>query len=627
MSLIQLSNIKKNYGPNEVLRGVECSIFNHSRIGLVGVNGSGKTTLVRIILGEVEEDEGEVIRQRGLKIAYLPQIPLLNEDNTVLEEALETNRDLHDLGELLEAVEQKLSSASESETDALIREQARLSELYERQGGYRHRADTEAMLEKLGFTRADLSLPVRALSGGQKNRLGLGCTLLKGNELLLLDEPTNFLDLECTEWLEGHLKNLPCAMLIISHDRYFLNQVAKEVWDLSAGKLRCYTGNYDAYCAAKEQEEERRQELYERQQAEIKRQEDFISRNIYGQKHSMAQSRRKMLERMERLDPVHRNTRAPQFAIRGGSTKSGRVLEARDLGHAFGDNLLFDDLSFALESQEKMAVVGPNGCGKSTLLHILIGRLQPQSGYAVLSSVVDIGFYHQELKDLPGELTAFDTIKNLSPTTDDKPVRDFLGSFLFRGDDVFKHARDMSGGEKSRLAMAKLLYSQPSFLILDEPTNHLDILSRQAMERALQNYQGTLLFVSHDRYFIDRVATCLLVFHRKKWVLFYGNYSQFHSSRQYLLDQSATGGRARRTAHQNMAQVRDKNPKKRKKYTLEELEEKIITAETRLSEITRELGTQTVYQDPARVKEIRQEYDALNCRLAQWNEEWENWEI
>lgn len=624
MTLVQLVDVKKSFGTYEILRGVDARIFSHSRIGLIGANGTGKTTLLQIILGNLEEDSGEVIKQRNLKIAYLPQIPTLHEQNNVLQEAMRANEELFHLDQEMQKVEKKLADATGADMDRLINGHAQLVELFERKGGYRYRADIEAILDKLGFLQSDFSLPVHALSGGQKNRLGLVCTLLENKDILLLDEPTNFLDLQSTEWLETHLKTSSSAMLIISHDRYFLNQVVNEIWDINNGKVDCYKGNYDSYCVQKQQKEERQQELYERQQEEIHRQEEFIRRNFYGLKHRQAQSRRRGLERMERLQPVVNKAQAPRFTMCHETSKAGRILEVTNLGHNFDTHLLFKDLSFALEREEKMAVIGPNGCGKSTLLHIILGKLCPTDGSAEISPQVRVGFYHQELQDLDYEINVFETIKKLSPLTDDKPLRDFLATFLFRNEDIYKKVKELSGGEKSRLAMAKLLMQKPDFLILDEPTNHLDILSRQALEQALQDYAGTLLFVSHDRYFIDKVASCMLIYHRQGWILFYGNYSQFQASREYLIPETTGSNRPKRTAHQNI--VKSTSIKKKRKYSLEQIEEEIIHAETRLAEITEQLGNEAIYQEPNKVRELSQEYDSVNEQLAELNKEWESWE-
>ena len=534
MTLVQLNNITKTFNDKDVLCQVNARIFPGEHIGLVGVNGTGKTTLFKIILGIMAEDSGEIARRKELVIAYLPQIPEIDEQATLREAALQGRRDLQQIERRLDQLQQQLSSANKQQMAALIEEQDRLLIRFEQSGGYRYRADTEAVLHGLGFSDHSFEQKVGQLSGGQKNRLALVQALLKESDLLLLDEPTNFLDIESSEWLERYLQELSTAILVVSHDRYFLNQVTTTTWEITAGQLSCWSGNYDKFQQLKQLQQEQQQKQYESQQEEIRRQQDFIRRNIYGQKHRQAQSRRKLLEKMEKAAAPHQE-KAINIAIHTKEPRVSKVLEVNNISHAFGERLLFSALDFSLNSGEKMAVLGPNGCGKSTLLHIIVGKLAPTQGMVSIGAKVRIGFYHQELHDLVPEDNAFDTIKNLVPALDDLPVRNFLARFLFCGDDIYRPVACLSGGEKSRLALARLLIMQPNFLVLDEPTNHLDINSRQALESALQDYNGTVLFVSHDRYFIDQIAERILYYHQKSWLNFYGNYSQFAASKQHLL--------------------------------------------------------------------------------------------
>ncbi len=624
MTLIQINNIHKSYGYEDILQGIQAKIFTDSRIGLVGNNGTGKTTLFKIIIQSLQEDEGEIIRQKSLKIAYLPQIIDINENQTLLEASLEGYSELRSLEKKIEEIHQKLANTiEEKQINQLIAQQDKLLHQFDSQGGYRYKAKTEAVLHGLGFPSEVFSQKIGQLSGGQKNRIALVRALLQESDLLLLDEPTNFLDVECTEWLEEYLKGCTQPMLVVSHDRYFLNQVVKEIWELSQGKITSYPGNYDKYVVMKKEQQEQKQELYERQQDEIKRQEDFIRRNIYGERHKQAQSRRKMLAKMEILEAPHYEDEI-HLSIQVERPAVDRILEATDLGHSYGDKFLFENLSFSVYCGEKLAIVGPNGCGKSTLLHILVKRLAPSLGKLKIGANVTIGFYHQELHDLVMEDTVFDSIKKIIPTTDDLPIRKFLALFLFQGDDIYKRVQKLSGGEKSRLAMAKLIIQKPNFLVLDEPTNHLDIQSRQALEKALKEYEGSILFVSHDRYFIDQVATRILYYYKKKWISFYGTYSQFYQSRDYLLPKEEDIEKKKRTAYQRMPdQERDK--KRKKKYTLQDLENKIIEIETRMAEINLEWTKEGIYQNPELVKTLRQEYEELSVQCKDLNAEWENW--
>ncbi|NUM33483.1 MAG: ABC-F type ribosomal protection protein [Candidatus Brocadiae bacterium] len=621
MTLIQINNIHKSFGYEDILQGIQAKIFADSRIGLVGNNGTGKTTLFKIIIQSMQEDEGEIIRQKSLKIAYLPQIVDIDENQTLLEASLEGYSELRALESKMEEIHQKLATLQdEKQINQLILQQDKLLHEYDSMGGYRYKAKTEAVLHGLGFPSEVFSQKIGHLSGGQKNRIALVRALLKESDLLLLDEPTNFLDVECTEWLEEYLKNCNQPMIVVSHDRYFLNQIAKEIWELSQGKVTSYPGNYNQYIALKRQQQEREQELYERQQEEIKRQEDFIRRNIYGERHKQAQSRRKMLAKMEIMDAPHYEDEI-HLSIQVEKPAVDRIIEVTNLGHSYGSQFLFENLSFALHCGEKLAIVGPNGCGKSTLLHILTQRLKPTHGQIKIGASVTVGFYHQELHDLVMEDSVFDTIKNIIPTTDDLPIRKFLALFLFQGDDIYKKVQKLSGGEKSRLAMAKLIIQKPNFLILDEPTNHLDIQSRQALEKALKEYEGTILFVSHDRYFIDQISTRILYYYKKKWISFYGTYSQFYQSRDYLLPKEEEE-KKKRTAYQRMPQ---QEKKKKKRYTLQDLENKIIEIEARMAEINQEWTKESIYQNPELVKTLREEYEDLSIQCKELNTEWENW--
>ncbi len=622
MGIIQLKNIKKAYPKEEVLKGIDAEVFPGNRIGLVGNNGCGKTTLFKIIIGQILPDEGDVSRMRGLRIAYLSQLPELNENQTVFEAALASHEKLYLMEQRLVALEAKLATSSSDL--ALIHEVDQSRALYEQAGGYRYQSQTATVLHGLGFLDETFQQPIGKLSGGQKNRLALVKILLQENDLLLLDEPTNFLDIQGIEWLEEYLKASSAAMVIVSHDRYFLNQLVTEIWDLRNGRLRAYPGNYDKFLMLREQEWERQQELFERQQAEIKRQEDFVSRNVYGERHKSAQSRRRKVEKMERLQAPERE-QAMKLSITTEDSRTNTIVELRNLSHSYNSNILFQNLNLTIHAREKVAVVGPNGCGKSTLLHLIAQHFAPANGHASLGHKVSVGFYHQELEDLELETTPFDTIKVFMPMSDDVLVRKFLAVFLFQGDDVYKRVADLSGGERSRLALAKLLVQKPNFLVLDEPTNHLDIRSRQALEDALAEFEGTVLFVSHDRYFIDEVAEQILYYYHGRWIHFYGNYSQFQKCKNELLPEIQEESKKREAYKQVTRNISENRTKKKKKFTLEELEAKIIEAETRIQAIQAEWQQTSTYQNSLKVKELKEEYEQLTQQLQELNREWETW--
>lgn len=618
MALVQVSNVHKAFSHENILDGVNISINVGDRIGLVGDNGTGKTTLFKIIMRQMQEDEGEVIRSNSIKISYLPQITDIDENLTILEAALEGYKDLQHIEKKLDELNKKLETADDSAIEKLIAEQDSLLAEYDRAGGYRFRAETEAVLHGLGFPNELFSRPIGQLSGGQKNRVGLAKTLLKESDLLLLDEPTNFLDIECTEWLEEYLKNSKQAMVIISHDRYFLNQVVNEIWEIQQGKLKTYSGNYDKYLKMKAEQKQQQQDQYERQQEEIKRQKNFIRRNIYGENHKQAQCRRRMLEKMELIESPYEEKQI-HVSISVDQPQLDRIVEVKNLGHNYGDKFLFQGLNFALERGERLGLMGPNGCGKSTMLHIIIGQIKPTEGTVKVGEKVSLAFYHQEFLGLNPELSVFDSLKELLPLTDDVEVRRLLASMLFIGDDIYKKVEFLSGGEKSRLSLLRLLIQKPNFLILDEPTNHLDIKSREALETALNNYDGTLLFVSHDRYFIDQVATRLLYFHNKKWISFYGGYTDFQSSKDYIVPKEVETKKKRNafeTANFNKS-------KPASKMSINDIEKKIMAIETRLAEINKEWEKEDIYQDAEKVKNLSQEQEKLQVQYDEFMSQWE----
>ena len=607
MALVQIINIHKAFSHENILEGIHAKIDPGNRIGLVGDNGTGKTTLFKIILRLIQEDQGEIILMNDIKIAYLPQISDLDENQTILQAALEGYSDLQSIEKKLEKIHQQMEIADSKTMNKLIEQQDHLLMQYEHAGGYKFRADTEAVLHGLGFSSDQFDKPIGQLSGGQKNRVGLAKTLLRECDLFLLDEPTNFLDIECTEWLENYLKNSNQAMVIISHDRYFLNQVVDEIWEIHNAKLQIFTGNYDKYQIAKEEQYNQQQVLYERQQEEIKRQKDFIRRNIYGQKHKQAQSRRNMLEKMELLENPTQGKQI-HVSIEVERPQLDRIVEIRNLGHTYGNGepFLFQDLTFSMERSERLAIMGPNGCGKSTLLHLIIKEFPPAQGTVQIGEKVSLAFYHQEFLGLDNEKTVFDSLKEFLPLEDDVQVRKLLASMLFIGDEIYKRVEHLSGGEKSRLSLLRLLVKKPNFLVLDEPTNHLDIKSRQALETALNNYDGTLLFVSHDRYFIDQVATRLLHFHNKKWISFYGNYTDFQTSKEYIIPKEDPETKKKRDAHEKATFTRSV-----KKPNINDLEKKIMKLEEKIAHINKQWEEEDIYQDIEKVKQLTQQQQEL----------------
>jgi ATP-binding cassette subfamily F protein 3 len=505
--LVQVNGVSKSYGSQTVLRDVSFQINPSERIGLIGANGAGKTTLLNLIRAVAEVDAGAVTRRSGLQIGHLEQIPDFHEGTNVLEEGLRASEFLRRIEREMTDLEHLISTGADK--NALERYSS-LQHEFELQGGYSYRARTEAALLGVGFTKDALSKPSRALSGGEKNRLALAKLLLSNADLLLLDEPTNHLDLRSIEWLENFLKETDKTVIVVSHDRFFLDRVVTRILEVSDGRVSDYKGNYSSYVREREERLARQQKEWEQQKEWIESQEDYIRRNIAGQKTKQAQSRRKLLSRVKPLEQPKTTSQGVKFRF-SPSARTGRyILRTRDLAAGYGDTAVMTSLDFEVQRGERWAILGPNGSGKTTLLRTLISAIPPIAGEIEWVDSLDVGYYDQQLQDLNSAGTVLDEIRELDTLASDGELRGYLSQFLFTGDDVFKKVAQLSGGEKSRLAVAKIIYECPQILALDEPTNHLDISSREALEQALLEYPGTILFVTHDRYLVQKIASHLV---------------------------------------------------------------------------------------------------------------------
>jgi ATP-binding cassette subfamily F protein 3 len=505
--IVQLHGVSKSFGSRHVLRDVAFQINPTEKVGLIGSNGAGKTTLLRIIAAVTEPDSGSVSRKSALRIGTLEQIPDFHDRTSVLEEALRSSDDLRRLESELRELEQAI--AAQPQTEVLDR-YSQLQHEFELKGGYTYRARTEAALLGVGFSRETFGRPSSHLSGGEKNRLALAKLLLSNAELLLLDEPTNHLDIRSVEWLEKFLKDTDKTVVVVSHDRVFLDRVVARIIEIDDGRIQDYRGNYSDYLKQRSARVSRQEKQWRLQQEWIEKQEDYIRRNIAGQKTKQAQSRRRLLARVQ---PIERPLSAPghvHFRFVPAARSGRHVLTARHLAIGFDEKPLISALDLEVQRGERWAILGPNGAGKTTLLKTLIGQRSPIAGELDWNAALDVGYYDQQLQDLESQATVLDEIRKLDPTATDGTLRAYLAQFLFCGDDVFKKIAQLSGGEKSRLTLARIIYAAPQLLALDEPTNHLDIASREALESALAVYPGTILFVSHDRYLVEKIATHLL---------------------------------------------------------------------------------------------------------------------
>ena len=525
MSLVRLDQVTKSYDPYIILDEVSLSIEHGDRIGLIGKNGTGKTTLIEIIAGIIEDFKGNVGYAKRLQIGYLSQEPNLEADCSLRQEmfkVFQKQRDLED--------EMLLLSEEMAEDPSVLDRYARVQEQHERMGGYDYEYQTNRTLGGLGFRDSDFNLKTGILSGGQKSRAALAKLLLEDPDLLLLDEPTNHLDIKAIEWLENFLNTeYQGAVIIVSHDRYFLDRVARKIVELRNHKLKEYPGNYTKYLEIRQTEKIAQEREYKKQQRHIAHEEDFIRRNMAGQRTREAQGRQKLLDRLERVEKPETDEKTIKLRftpdVRGGND----ILQCQGLGKRYGDNQIFEDVNIEVYRQDVVGVIGPNGVGKTTLFRMILGNEPPTSGELKVGHNLHFGYYDQELAGLNQDNTIIDEIRGLRPTQKQGEIRSFLGRFLFSEDEVFKWIGDLSGGEQSRVMLAKLLLENANVLLLDEPTNHLDIPSREVLEDALAEYPATIFMISHDRYFLNKLVNKLLVFEDGTAKLFSGTYAEYEA--------------------------------------------------------------------------------------------------
>jgi len=630
--LLQTAHVSKSFGAHRVLRDVSLTIHAGGRSGIVGLNGAGKTTLLKIITGNLQPDTGEVSRPKGLKLSYLAQDAGLESEQSIWTEMLSAFTSLTAMEFKLRDMEKMMSDPSLApDTNTyrqLLIDYDSLTVDFKNKGGYEYETAIRGVLHGLKFSEQDYDTPVKSLSGGQKTRLALARSLLGAPDLLVLDEPTNYLDMDNLNWLEQYLKAYPGAVLVVSHDRYFLDALAKEIYDLDGGCLTRYVGNYTSYARQKEAALAQQLRDYNRQQAEISRLEDFVRRNIAAKDTAgQARSRLKVLDKMRKLDrPGSERKIAVSFNIK--RTSGREVLQAGDLNIGYPGLTLAQGLKFEIARGERVALIGPNGIGKSTLLKTIAGLIQPLSGQVRLGSYVQMGYYDQEQHGLDRGKQVLHELWDRYPHIDEADIRTVLGRFLFRGDDVKKSVADLSGGEKSRLALAALMLQQANFLVLDEPTSHLDLPGREVLEESLTGYPGTLLFVSHDRYFINKIAGRILCLSPGGMQNYHGNYDYYLYKRSEQTQQppvSPSGSeRAEKTAEkkQYLFKKEEDRQKRRRQRKIEELEQDIARLEDLVSRLEKELYLPQNAQNYENCLRIQTDLDQARAKLQEQMEIW-----
>jgi ATP-binding cassette subfamily F protein 3 len=650
--LFRLSDVYKSYASQDVLRGASLQVNPGEHVGLVGRNGAGKTTLFRLITGEESHDRGDVVRARGVRLGLLEQHVDFEPGTTVHEAALAAFKELQEIEHEMHQLEHRMAEAPE-DLDAVLERYSELQHEFERLGGFEYAAKAEAILQGLGFDRDTWATPAEILSGGQKNRLGLARLLLAEPDVLLLDEPTNHLDVAAVEWLEEFLAAYKSAYVIISHDRYFLDRACTRIVEVELGRAVSYVGNYSAFLVERDERREAQMRAYENQQHLIAKTEDFIRRNLAGQKTKQAKSRRTMLAKLERVEAVRPDAPQGNFQMQKVERAGTHVLTAKEAAVGYPGALLASGISFILNRGECLGIIGPNGSGKTTFLKTVLGKLPQLDGEIRWGSNVTVGYYAQQLDDLDERNEIIMELRRVAPSSATAgELRGFLARFLFTGDDVYKHVRDLSGGEKGRLALAKLIYSRVNVLVLDEPTNHLDIPSREALEESLDAYDGTIITISHDRYFLDRVATQILALDGEGHAEHYdGDYTEYHDWK--AARRTAAVERARAASAKPAQEVKSKSDgaksegksgvasssaaskpqgggdskKKSKKKGGERdpqaVEADVAEAEKRLASLTEELASPNAARDHALLARLNEEYAKTDERLRALYEEWE----
>ena len=664
--ILSCSNICKSFGENDILKQVSFHIEDHEKAAIVGINGAGKSTLLKVLIGKLAADDGVVTWAKGASIGYLAQHQDLEGAETIYDALLEVKKPVIQMEARIRSLELEMKSASGDELEAKLSEYSQLNHEFEMADGYSYQSEITGVLKGLGFTEDEFSKPITALSGGQKTRVSLGKLLLTKPDILLLDEPTNHLDMESITWLETYLRNYSGAVIIVAHDRYFLDRVVTKIIELDMGHCTVFSGNYSAYSDKKAMLRDAAIRAYLNQQQEIRHQEAVIAKlKSFNREKSIkrAESREKMLDKIDRLEKPVQTNDSMDIRLEPDVVSGNDVLTVTDLSKSFDTQTLFTNVDFEIKRGERVAVIGNNGTGKTTLLKIINGIIPADSGQIRLGSKVHIGYYDQEHQVLHMDKTLFQEIQDTYPNMNNTQIRNTLAAFLFTGDDVFKLIRDLSGGERGRVSLAKLMLSDANFLLLDEPTNHLDITSKEILESALNRYTGTVLYVSHDRYFINRTATRILDLTNGSFINYIGNYDYYLEKKEDVeaafaarqmaqtaanhptgtnspqATSTASGISSSRTSQTAMtassagspadgkidwkAQKEEQARLRKRQNELKKIEDKIHELETRDGEIDELLSQEDVYTDVSRLMELNKEKESIQKELEVLYEKWE----
>jgi ATP-binding cassette subfamily F protein 3 len=628
--ILSCNNISKSFGTDVIIKSCSFNIEDHEKAAIVGINGAGKSTLLKIITGIEPADTGLVTLAKDKTLGYLSQQQNLNSDNTIYDELLSVKQYILDMEAQLRSIENQMKSADDEALETLMKKYSDLNHEFELNNGYAYKSEITGVLKGLGFTEEDFTLNVNTLSGGQKTRVALGRLLLSKPDIILLDEPTNHLDMESIRWLENYLLNYSGAVLIVAHDRYFLDKIVSKIIELDNGNATVFSGNYTDYASKKAILRNMQLKEYLNQQREIKHQEEVITKlKQFNREKSIkrAESREKMLNKMEFVDKPEILNDKMDIKLEPNVISGNDVLTVENLTKGFDGTVLFDNISFQIKRGERVALIGSNGTGKTTILKLINGIIPADSGSIYLGAKVNIGYYDQEHHVLDLDKTIFDEIRDAYPDLNNTQIRNTLAAFLFTNEDVFKYIKDLSGGERGRVSLAKLMLSNANFLILDEPTNHLDITSKEILENALNSYTGTVLFVSHDRYFINSTATRIIELANKTVVNYIGNYDYYLEKKDILGAKPITNNTSKSSSSAisklNWQEEKVKQAQQKKiKNEIKRTEERMALIEAEIEELDNMYADPAISSDTAKLMEIHIRKEALSKELDELYDKW-----
>ena len=628
--ILSCNNISKSFGTDVIIKSCSFNIEDHEKAAIVGINGAGKSTLLKIITGIEPADTGLVTLAKDKTLGYLSQQQNLNSDNTIYDELLSVKQYILDMEAQLRSIENQMKSADDTALETLMKKYSDLNHEFELNNGYAHKSEITGVLKGLGFAEEDFTLNVNTLSGGQKTRVALGRLLLSKPDIILLDEPTNHLDMESISWLENYLLNYSGAVLIVAHDRYFLDKIVSKIIELDNGNATVFSGNYTDYASKKAILRNMQLKEYLNQQREIKHQEEVITKlKQFNREKSIkrAESREKMLNKMEFVDKPEILNDKMDIKLEPNVISGNDVLTVDNLTKGFDGTVLFDNICFQIKRGERVALIGSNGTGKTTILKLINGIIPADSGSIYLGAKVNIGYYDQEHHVLDPDKTIFDEIRDAYPDLNNTQIRNTLAAFLFTNEDVFKYIKDLSGGERGRVSLAKLMLSNANFLILDEPTNHLDITSKEILENALNSYTGTVLFVSHDRYFINSTATRIIELANKTVVNYIGNYDYYLEKKDILGAKPITNNTSKSSSSAisklNWQEEKVKQAQQKKiKNEIKRTEERMALIEAEIEELDNMYADPAISSDTAKLMEIHTRKEALSKELDELYDKW-----